>query len=107
MASIPEAAVDPAAAALCDLHHLDPGWARTLARAALEAAAPLLAGAQGRATVKTEWGVRYDQHGNGRVDSYGDGPRAEYRARMDAADGPDVLVRRTVTYGEWEEVPGG
>ena len=47
MASIPEAAVDPAAAALCDLHHLDPGWARTLARAALEAAAPLLAEAWG------------------------------------------------------------
>jgi hypothetical protein len=57
-------------------------------------------------SVKTEWGVRYDQHGNGRVDSYGDGPRAEYRARMDAADGPDVLVRRTITYGPWEAVPG-
>jgi hypothetical protein len=40
---IPESAVGPAAEALCTLHDLDPEWARTLARAALEAAAPLLA----------------------------------------------------------------
>jgi hypothetical protein len=43
MPDIPESAVGPAAEALCELHHLDPDWARTLARAALEAAAPLLA----------------------------------------------------------------
>jgi hypothetical protein len=39
--------VDPAADALCELHHLDPEWARTLARAALKAAAPVLAEAWG------------------------------------------------------------
>jgi hypothetical protein len=37
---VPESAVGPAADALCELHHLDPEWARTLA---LEAAAPILA----------------------------------------------------------------
>jgi hypothetical protein len=39
----PPEAVRLAAEALCDLHHLDPEWARTLARAALDAAAPVLA----------------------------------------------------------------
>jgi hypothetical protein len=43
MPDVPERAVGPAAEALCALHDLDPEWARTLARAALEAAAPLLA----------------------------------------------------------------
>lgn len=42
----PEAAVDRAAAALCELHHLDPEWARMLARGALEAAVPVLVEAE-------------------------------------------------------------
>jgi hypothetical protein len=53
------------------------------------------------ATVKTEWGVRYDEQGN--VGIYGTSSDHERWARMDA-DG--VLVRRTVTYGPWEAVPG-
>lgn len=53
------------------------------------------------ATVKTEWGVRYDEQGN--VGIYGTNSDHERWARMDA-DG--VLVRRTVTYGPWEAVPG-
>lgn len=40
---IPGQAVEPAARALRELHHLDPEWACTLARAALDAAAPVLA----------------------------------------------------------------
>lgn len=55
----------------------------------------------GRAeTVKTEWGVRYDDQGN--VGIYGTGSDHERWARMDA-DG--VLVCRTVTYGPWKEEP--
>jgi hypothetical protein len=53
----------------------------------------------GGATVKTEWGVRYDEQGN--VGIYGTSSDHERWARMDA-DG--VLVRRTVTYGPWEAV---
>ena len=44
---IPEPAVDLAAAALCELHHLDPERARELAGTALKAAAPVLAEAWG------------------------------------------------------------
>lgn len=43
MPDIPEAAVEPAAKAMRELHHLDPEQACTLARAALDAAAPVLA----------------------------------------------------------------
>jgi hypothetical protein len=62
----------------------------------------------GRAeAIVTEWGVRY---GEGRVDVYGSSPRSEHLARLDVASGPlsgpEVVVRRTVTYGPWEECPG-
>jgi hypothetical protein len=50
--------------------------------------------------VEIQWGVRYDDE-RGTVGVYGTGPDNERHARMDA-DGP--LVRRTVTYGPWEEV---
>lgn len=46
MPDLPEAAIDDAAAALCELHHLDPEHARRLARAALDAAWPHLASAE-------------------------------------------------------------
>ncbi len=55
----------------------------------------------GRAeAIVTEWGVRYGDEG--RVAVFGSSPRSERLARMDAAASPDVLVRRTVTYGPWE-----
>jgi hypothetical protein len=49
MPDIPAAAADAAAEAMCELHHLDSGWAQVLARGALEAAAPILAEAVAQA----------------------------------------------------------
>ena len=57
-------------------------------------------------SVVTEWGVRRRDNGN-------DVPCAnEYLARLNAAGKNDrsflagTVIRRTVTYGPWEEVPG-
>ena len=60
------------------------------------------------ATVKTEWGVRHDQDADGvHVWIYGtDERRARAEQQMFADEGPTVLVRRTVTFGPWEEVAG-
>jgi hypothetical protein len=60
----------------------------------------------GRAeAVVTEWGMRHDDCLTD-VHDYG---RDEGAARQSVADHARLngrLVRRTVTYGEWEEVPG-
>ena len=77
-----------------------------LARAALEAAAPLLAeawGADEGATMAVEWGIRQNIT-PGHLWSYG---FDEQRARKERPliYGGGTLVRRTVTYGEWEEAP--
>lgn len=59
----------------------------------------------GRAeTVVTEWGVRYDGI-DPRVIPYGTSRNSERMARLDAATDRETVVRRTVTYGPWEE-PG-
>lgn len=57
-------------------------------------------------TTVTEWGVRYDDL-SGQAAILGTGPDNERRARHEVACWPDtaVLVRRTVTYGPWDE-PG-
>jgi hypothetical protein len=62
----------------------------------------------GRAeTVVTEWGVRYDDLSQEPA-VVGSGPDNERRARHEVACWPDgTLVRRTVTYGPWEEAPDG
>ena len=75
------------------------------ARAALEAAAPLLAeawGADDGATMAVEWGIRQNMT-PGHLWSYG---FDEQRARKERPliYGGGTLVRRTVTYGEWEVV---
>lgn len=59
------------------------------------------------ATVKTEWGVRYGDLSETAA-ILGAGPDNERRARHEVACWPDTaaLVRRTVTYGPWEEIPG-
>ena len=62
----------------------------------------------GRAeTVTTEWGLRYEQGATGvRVLPYGTDERRarrEQRLVYRAGKGPAELVRRTVTYGPWEE----
>jgi len=76
------------------------------ARADLEAAAPLLAeawGADEGATMAVEWGIRQNIT-PGHLWSYG---FDEQRARKERPliYGGGTLVRRTVTYGEWEEAP--
>jgi hypothetical protein len=48
----PQETVTAAASAMCELHDLDPRWAETLAGAALDAAAPLLAEACAQAVIK-------------------------------------------------------
>jgi hypothetical protein len=53
--------------------------------------------------VETEWGVRYGDS-RGTIGVYGTGPDNERHARWDAGGEPGVLVRRTVTYSEWETV---
>ena len=101
---------------------------RKLARAALEAAAPILADKIASAILRhaespepdltseldpaedivmgrAEWGVRYDGIER-RVIPYGTSHNSEQMARMHAAAGRETVVRRTVTYGPWEEVPG-
>ena len=60
--------------------------------------------------VRIEWGNRYDPV-TGRVAIRGTGSEAEQIARDLAKDYewagvPGNLVRRTVTYGPWETVPG-
>ncbi len=60
----------------------------------------------GRAeAIVTEWGVRYDDL-SGKPAILGAGPDNERRARHEARCWPDsaALVRRTVTYGSWENV---
>jgi hypothetical protein len=51
--------------------------------------------------VETEWGVRYAP---GRVGIVGMGPDNERHARWETESEPGTLVRRTVTYGPWEDV---
>jgi hypothetical protein len=58
MPDIPEAALASAAEAMCALHDLDPAWAEVLARAALEAAAPILAEAWGATAERKPGGTR-------------------------------------------------
>lgn len=63
----------------------------------------------GRAeTVVTEWGVRYEPEFSRTVAICGTGPDNERRARHEVSCWPEsaTLVRRTVTYGPWEAVPG-
>ena len=64
----------------------------------------------GGATVETEWGVRYvSGSGHERVAWFGTDEEAEKIARRAAVDYRRMggtLVRRTVTYSPWEEVPG-
>ena len=55
-------------------------------------------------SVETQWGVRYDAESS-RVAVYGTQRASEQMARADAAGDPGTLVRRTVTYGPWEDVP--
>lgn len=99
------------------------GSSRQFARAALEAASPLLAEAWGAfeceplrtegATAETEWGVDCtDGRGEHRVNfgdsKYGseDGARAMIdRDQRNGIGAHNVLVRRTVTYGPWEAAP--
>jgi len=66
--------------------------------------AVLSAGYAPPVTVSTEWGVRF---GEGRVDAYGTSPRSEHLARLDASNGTEVVVRRTVTTGPWVVPPVG
>lgn len=92
MTDIPQEAAEAAAEAIA-LGMTIRNSPRQLAWDALEAAAPLLAGTPSHAeTVATEWGVRDD------------GPDA--RGGLGAGRPPGALVRRTVTYGPWEEMPG-
>lgn len=55
--------------------------------------------------VETEWGVRWQEGGLEQIDAYGSDEAGARRGaagvykRLDGA-----LVRRTVTYGEWETV---
>jgi hypothetical protein len=53
--------------------------------------------------VEIEWGVRYGDEGY--VGIHGTGPDRERHARLEADSEPGTLVRRTVTYGPWEDVP--
>jgi hypothetical protein len=55
-------------------------------------------------TTIIEWGVRYS---NGTVGIEGTGPDRERWARIEARYPGDKVLRRTVTYGPWEEVPDG
>jgi hypothetical protein len=58
----------------------------------------------GRAeTVEVEWGVSRSGPSGFSLANYG---THEGLARTDAAEIRGVLVRRTVTYSPWEEVPG-
>jgi hypothetical protein len=59
-------------------------------------------------TIETEWGARRPDLASG-VFNTGSGEDAEKMARLIASDQErrgiqDALVRRTVTYGPWEEV---
>ena len=63
----------------------------------------------GTATTETQWGVRTP---SGYVTRIGSDEEAAKMARTLAGDWereghPDALVRRTVTYGPWEEISGG
>jgi hypothetical protein len=63
----------------------------------------------GRAeSIVTEWGVRTGSRSilDGQVAFCGFDRAGESRARELAAGDPGALVRRTVTYGPWEVVPG-
>ena len=53
-------------------------------------------------SVEVQWGVRYE---DGRTLPYGNSRTSERMARLDAATDPGTVVRRTVTYGPWEDVP--
>ena len=111
MPDIPPAAIAAAESAIRDAFPGEfgkPGMPEpdALARAALEAAAPLLAeawGADEGATMAVEWGIRQNIT-PGHLWSYG---FDEQRARKERPliYGGGTLVRRTVTYGEWEEAP--
>jgi hypothetical protein len=60
-------------------------------------------------SVVTEWGVRYQcPPGLDQVDSWGSDEADARRGAAGRGYGRlgGVLVRRTVTYGPWEEVPG-
>lgn len=60
----------------------------------------------GRAeTVVTEWGMRHDDCLTD-VHDYGRDEKAARQSVTDHAKLNGRLVRRTVTYGPWEEVPG-
>ena len=108
---IPEVTVTAAADAIRSYDILHGETPAILARAAVEAAAPLLAEAWGAFECEparpgvTEWGVL--RWAEGREHSYGTDAEAERLARAVASDHrksgtPGVLVRRTVTYGRWE-----
>ena len=57
----------------------------------------------GGATAETQWAVRFQISGLGHMDTWGSDEAGARRAV--ARYRPDgILVRRTVTYGEWEEV---